>query len=142
MIVGIGLDLVKIDRVRAIAERWKARFLDRLYTPAERRACMNKAVPYASLAGRFAAKEAVLKALGTGWSDGISWRDIEVLNDRSGRPRATVSGRVKTLMKRAGVTDIHVSLSHDTEYAVAEVVLTKDGEQRIASSRRQKRIGS
>lgn len=128
MIVGIGLDLVKIDRVRAIAERWQARFLDRLYTEAERRDCMKKAAPYASLAGRFAAKEAVLKALGTGWADGISWHDIQVLNDRAGRPRATVSGRVKTLMKRAGVTTIHVSLSHDTDYAVAEVVLTKNSE--------------
>jgi len=56
----------------------------------------------------------------------ITWHDIQVLNDRAGRPRATVSGRVKTLMKRAGVTDIHVSLSHDTDYAVAEVVLTKE----------------
>lgn len=125
-IVGIGLDLVKIDRVRAIAERWQARFLDRLYTEAERRYCLARPAPYASLAGRFAAKEAVLKALGTGWSDGISWHDIQVLNDRTGRPRATVSGRVKTLMKRAGVTNIHVSLSHDTDYAVAEAVLTKD----------------
>ncbi|MBM4119970.1 MAG: holo-ACP synthase [Nitrospira sp.] len=127
MIVGIGLDLVKIDRVRTIADRWKARFLDRLYTPTERRACMKKASPYASLAGRFAAKEALLKALGIGWADGVRWRDIEVLNDRSGRPRATVSGRVKTLMTRAGVTDIQLSLSHDTDYAVAQVVLTKDG---------------
>jgi holo-[acyl-carrier protein] synthase len=141
-IVGIGLDLVKIDRVRVITDRWKARFLGRLYTPAERRECMSKAAPYASLAGRFAAKEAVLKALGTGWSGGIRWHDIQVLNDRAGRPRATVSGRVKTLMKRAGVTDIHVSLSHDTDYAVAEAVLTKDSGQRIASSRQQRKIRS
>jgi holo-[acyl-carrier protein] synthase len=125
MIVGIGLDLVKIDRLRGIAERWRARFLDRLYTEAERRDCMKKAAPYASLAGRFAAKEAVLKALGTGWTDGVSWHDIQVVNDRSGRPRATVSGRVKTLMKRAGVTTIHISLSHDTDYAVAQAVLAK-----------------
>ncbi len=125
MIVGVGLDLVKIERVRAIAERWKTRFLDRLYTPAERRYCMAKPSPYASLAARFAAKEAVLKALGTGWADGVSWRDIEVLNDRAGRPRATASGRAKALMKRAGVSGIHVSLSHDTDYAIAEAVLTK-----------------
>jgi holo-[acyl-carrier protein] synthase len=129
-IVGIGLDLVKIDRVRAIAERWQAKFLERLYTPAERRACMKKAAPYASFAGRFAAKEALLKALGTGWSDGISWHDIQVLNDRTGRPRATVSGRVRTLLRRAGVTDIHVSLSHDTDYAIAQAVLTKDRQAR------------
>jgi holo-[acyl-carrier protein] synthase len=126
MIVGVGLDLVKINRIRAIAERWPSKFLDRLYTQAERRYCLARPSPYASLAGRFAAKEAVLKALGTGWSDGISWHDIQVLNDRTGRPRATVSGRVKTLMRRAGVTGIHVSLSHDTDYAVAEAVLTKD----------------
>jgi holo-[acyl-carrier protein] synthase len=126
MIVGVGLDLVKINRIRAITERWPSKFLDRLYTQAERRYCLARPSPYASLAGRFAAKEAVLKALGTGWSDGISWHDIQVLNDRTGRPRATVSGRVKTLMRRAGVTGIHVSLSHDTDYAVAEAVLTKD----------------
>jgi holo-[acyl-carrier protein] synthase len=142
MICGIGIDIVRIDRVRAIAERWQARFLDRLYTAAERRYCAGRPAPYASFAGRFAAKEAMLKALGTGWSDGISWRDIQVLNDRAGRPCATVSGRVKTLMKRAGVTNIHVSLSHDTDYAVAEVVLTKDSEQRIAGSRQQKKIRS
>jgi holo-[acyl-carrier protein] synthase len=139
MVVGIGVDLVRIDRVRAIAERWQARFLERLYTKAERRDCMNKAAPYASLAGRFAAKEAVLKALGTGWSAGVSWHDIQVLNDRTGRPHATVSGRLKTLMERAGVTTIHLSLSHDTDYAVAEAVLTKDGERRIARSGRRKR---
>jgi holo-[acyl-carrier protein] synthase len=130
MICGIGIDLVRVERVRAIAERWQARFLDRLYTQAERRACMNKAAPYASLAARFAAKEAVFKALGTGWSDGVSWRDIQVLNDRSGRPRATVSGRLKTLMKRAGVTGIHVSLSHEADYAVAEAVLTRNRQAR------------
>jgi holo-[acyl-carrier protein] synthase len=132
-IVGIGLDLVKIDRIRSIAERWQARFLDRLYTKAERRYCLARPSPHASFAGRFAAKEAVLKALGTGWSDGIRWQDIQVLNDRTGRPRATVTGRVKTLMKRAGITDIHISLSHDTDYAVAQAVLTKD---RLASGKR------
>lgn len=133
MIVGIGLDLVKIDRIRAIAERWQARFLDRLYTEAERRYCLARPAPYASFAGRFAVKEAVLKALGTGWTNGITWHDIQVLNDRTGRPRAAVSGRLKTLMKRAGVTTIHVSLSHDTDYAVAEAVLTKD---RLARGKR------
>jgi holo-[acyl-carrier protein] synthase len=126
MICGIGIDLVRIDRIRAIAERWQTRFLDRLYTEAERRYCQARPEPYASFAGRFAAKEAVLKALGTGWADGISWHDIQVLNDRTGRPHATVSGRVRALMKRAGVTDIHVSLSHDTDYAIAQAVLMKD----------------
>ncbi len=125
-IVGIGLDLVKIERVRALAERWQERFLRRVFTESERRYCLKRASPYASLAGRFAVKEAVLKALGTGWIGGIRWVDIQVLNDRTGRPTATVEGRVRTLLHEAGVTGIHISLSHDTDYAIAEAILTAD----------------
>lgn len=125
-IVGIGLDLVKIERIRALANRWQKRFLERLYTEAERRYCFERASPYASLAGRFAAKEAVLKAIGTGWSAGISWQDIQVLNDGSGKPVAQVRGRAGALLQEAGVTDIHISLSHDADYAIAQVVLTKE----------------
>ncbi len=125
-IVGIGLDLVKIERIRALADRWQERFLERLYTEAERRYCFDRASPYASLAGRFAAKEAVLKAIGTGWSAGISWQDIQVLNDGSGKPVAHVQGRAGALLQEAGVTDIHISLSHDADYAIAQVVLTKE----------------
>lgn len=125
-IVGIGLDLVKIERIRALAERWRERFLERLYTESERRYCFERASPYASLAGRFAAKEAVLKAMGTGWSAGISWQDIQVVNDRSGKPVAQVQGRAGALLREAGVTDIHISLSHDADYAIAQVVLTKE----------------
>ncbi|MFM8552305.1 MAG: holo-ACP synthase [Nitrospiraceae bacterium] len=123
-IVGIGLDLVKIERIRTLADRWHDRFLERLYTEAERRYCFERASPYASLAGRFAAKEAVLKALGTGWSAGISWQDIQVLNDAGGKPVAQVQGRAGALLREAGVTDIHLSLSHDADYAIAQVVLT------------------
>ncbi len=126
-IVGIGLDLVKIERIRALADRWQERFLARLYTEAERRYCFDRASPYASLAGRFAAKEAVLKAIGTGWSAGISWQDIQVLNDGSGKPVALVQGRTGALLQEAGVTDIHISLSHDADYAIAQVVLTQEG---------------
>lgn len=125
-IVGIGLDLVKIARIRSLTERWQQRFLQRLYTDAEREYCLGRASPYASLAGRFAAKEAVLKALGTGWSGGIRWVDIQVLNDPAGRPVATANGRVGALLKEAGVTGIHVSLSHDADYAIAEAILTAD----------------
>jgi holo-[acyl-carrier protein] synthase len=125
-IVGIGLDLVKIARVQALAERWHNRFLQRVYTPDERRASFDRPSPYAALAGRFAAKEAVMKALGTGWADGVSWQDIQVLNERGGRPVATVRGRTAVLVRQAGVTRIHVSLSHDGDYAIAEVILTND----------------
>jgi holo-[acyl-carrier protein] synthase len=125
-IVGIGLDLVNIARVEAIARRWQDRFLQRVYTEDERRASFGRAWPYASLAGRFAAKEAMLKALGTGWSAGVSWQDIQVLNEVGGRPVATVRGRTGVLVRQAGVTRIHVSLSHDGDYAIAEVILTNE----------------
>ena len=122
-LVGVGLDLVKIERVRAAVERWQGRFLDRVFTEAERRYCFSKPSPYASLAARFAVKEAVFKALGTGWSNGVQWVDIQVLNDATGRPRASVHGQAGRLARQAGVTEILVSLSHDDEYAMAEAVL-------------------
>jgi holo-[acyl-carrier protein] synthase len=125
-IIGVGLDLVKIARVEAIARRWQDRFLHRVYTEDERRASFGRASPYASLAGRFAAKEAMLKALGTGWSAGVRWQDIEVLNEVGGRPVATVQGRTGVLVRQAGVTRIYVSLSHDGDYAIAEVILTDE----------------
>ncbi len=125
-IIGIGLDLVKISRIRALAERWHDRFLHRLYTEEERRLSSHRASPYPFLAGRFAAKEALLKALGTGWSAGVQWLDIQVLNDRAGRPIATVEGRTQALIREAGITGIFISLSHDGEYAIAEALLTKD----------------
>lgn len=125
-IVGIGLDLVKISRIEAIARRWQDRFLHRVFTEDERQVSFDRAWPYASLAGRFAAKEAMLKALGTGWSAGVSWQDIQVLNDIGGKPVATARGRTGALAQQAGVTRIHVSLSHDGDYAIAEVILTNE----------------
>jgi holo-[acyl-carrier protein] synthase len=125
-IIGIGVDLVHITRIRQMTERWQTRFLHRLYTEEERRLSSRRVSPYAFLAGRFAAKEAILKALGTGWSVGVGWLNIEVLNDETGRPCATVNGRAETLLREAGVTGILVSLSHDGEYAVAEALLIKD----------------
>jgi holo-[acyl-carrier protein] synthase len=125
-IIGIGLDLVKIARIRAMTERWQERFLRRLYTEAERQLSVRRVSPDAFLAGRFAAKEAILKALGTGWADGIRWLDIQVLNDPAGRPVALVNGRAAVLIRKAGITNIFVSLSHDGEYAIAEAILTSD----------------
>jgi holo-[acyl-carrier protein] synthase len=125
-IVGIGVDLVSIDRVRAITERWQDRFLHRIYSEAERRDCFRRAMPYASLAGRFAAKEAILKALGIGWTAGVRWQDVQVINDANGKPVARVDGRVRTLIQNAGVTRIHVSLSHDADYAIAQAILTRE----------------
>jgi holo-[acyl-carrier protein] synthase len=124
MIVGIGLDLVRIARIEQMVARWQEKFLTRVYTDTEQQECLQRGSPYASLAGRFAVKEAILKAIGTGWADGIQWRDIQVVSDVRGRPSASVTGRLELLMREAGVTGIHVSLSHDAEYAIAQAVLT------------------
>lgn len=125
-IIGIGVDLVNIARIRTMAERWQDRFLSRLYTGAERQLSNRRSSPYAFLAGRFAAKEAILKALGTGWSAGIRWTDIEVLNDATGRPIATLAGRAHALGLEAQITGILLSVSHDGDYAIAEALLTTD----------------
>jgi holo-[acyl-carrier protein] synthase len=125
-VVGIGIDLVKVDRIRNLVLRWQDRFLNRLFTEEERRECFRRAAPYPSLAARFAAKEAVLKALGTGWSEGIRWMDIQVVNDASGKPVVQVAGRVETLIRQAAASRIHLSLAHDGDYAMAEAVLTRE----------------
>ena len=129
MIIGIGIDLVKIDRIKSAGEKWKARFLDRVFTPAEQSYAASKKSPYPHLAGRFAVKEAVLKALGTGMSGGVSWREISVVSEtsggrkRSGAPRVKVTGRVKRLMDRRGVKEIRISISHDGDYSIAQALL-------------------
>ena len=125
-IVGIGIDLVKVQRIEAMADRWRDRFLSRVYTLEERQECLDRATPYPSLAGRFAAKEAILKALGTGWSSGIRWVDIRVTTDASGKPLARAGGQARVLLDQAGVRTIHLSLSHDGEYAIAQAILVVD----------------
>ena len=125
MIVSIGIDLVRIDRLQSIAQRWENRFLARVYTRSERDACFARATPFPALAGRFALKEAVLKALGTGWSAGISWLDIEISTDTAGKPMIHASGTVKTLLESKQVSTIHASTSHDAHYAIGQVILTK-----------------
>ncbi len=122
MIVGIGVDLVKIDRI-AKAGRNHPSFLERVFTERERLYCSKQKFPEQHYAGRFAAKEAMLKAIGTGWSAGVKWTDMEVLHGEGGGPVAQVSGRVKDLMDLKGVKQILLSYSHDEGYAVAQVVL-------------------
>ncbi len=126
MIVGIGIDLVKIDRLQAIAMRWEDRFLTRVYTHAERDACFERAMPFPALAGRFALKEAMFKALGTGWSEGISWTEVEVFTNDTGKPMIRTSGQIHKLLTSKEASTIHVTTSHDGNYAIGQVILTKE----------------
>lgn len=122
MIVGIGIDLVKIERINKAGKNHPG-FLERVFTEREREYCTRQKYPAQHYAGRFAAKEAVLKAIGTGWSAGVKWTDMEVLHGEGGGPIVNVSGRVKDLMDLKGVKQVFLSYSHDEGYAVAQVVL-------------------
>lgn len=121
---GAGIDLVENERMRATVARWGSRFLDRVFLPAEQMYCEGKAFPARHYAGRFAVKEAVTKAFGTGIGPDIGWLDIEVRRDRgSGAPSVRLSSRGRMLAERLGVDDILVSLSHTHNFAIAHALL-------------------
>ena len=123
MIISIGIDIIEVRRVREVLER-TPRFTERVFTAAERAYCDSRgAVAAQHYAARFAAKEAALKALRTGWSGGIAWQDIEVAALESGAPIIKFHGRALELYQQSGATRAHLSISHTTEHAVAEVIL-------------------
>ena len=114
----IGVDVIEIDRIESAIDRWGERFFRRVYTPAERDHCRNRTP---ELAARFAAKEAVMKALGTGIK-GVGWREIEVLPDPDGKPLVYLHGGAKRKADELRLCDLAISLSHSRDYAVASVV--------------------
>ena len=116
--VSVGVDIIEIERVAATLDRFGTRFLQRIYTEAEIAYCRGRAP---QLAARFAAKEAVMKALGTG-TRGIGWRDVEVTRRRSGQPDIALHGRAVERARAVGIDHVAVSLSHSRGYAVASVV--------------------
>ena len=122
MVVGIGIDLVEIARIRRLMERWRERFLGRVFTPDEVAYALRRHDPAEHLAARFAAKEATLKALGTGLSMGVRWREMEVRRARGQRPILVLSGRTAAIGVARGVRSLHVSLTHDGGFAVAQVL--------------------
>lgn len=123
MIAGTGVDLTEISRIQDSVDRFADRFLNRIYTPREIAYCMRKKNSAESLAARFAAKEAGAKALGTGISRGVSWREIEVTHLPGGRPTLLFHGRAAERAATMGVTAAHLSLSHGRDLAIAQVVL-------------------
>jgi holo-[acyl-carrier protein] synthase len=123
MIVGIGTDLAEVPRIRRSIERYGDRFLDRIYTAGERTYALSKANAAERLAARFAAKEAGMKAIGTGWNLGVTWQDFEVVNEPSGKPVLHLSGVAKRIAARLGVTKISLSITHTSQIAFAVVIL-------------------
>jgi holo-[acyl-carrier protein] synthase len=125
MIVSIGIDIIEVARIREVLLR-TPRFRERVFTAAEREYCDSRGVVSAQhYAARFAAKEAMLKALQTGWRGGISWQDVEIASHDSGAPYLILHGPVQELFKSSGATAAHLSLSHTSEHAIAQVVLEK-----------------
>ena len=125
MIVSIGIDIIEVRRVREVLKRTPS-FAERVFTEAERNYCDSRGVVAPQhYAARFAAKEAALKALQTGWRGGISWHDVEIAAHDSGAPYLVLHGMVKELMEKLGATKVHLSMSHTTEHAIAEVVLER-----------------
>ena len=121
MINGIGIDVVHIDRMRIVVEKWGQRFLKRVFTDLEISYCYKKKNPYLSLAVRFAAKEALIKAMGSEIS--LSFTDIEVVNIGNGKPFFSFGERIDAFFMKKNITSAHLSLSHEHEYGVACVVL-------------------
>ena len=122
-IVGIGTDLARVERFRRFVAEGKSALLERLFTTGERGYSLAKADPAPHLAARFAAKESGMKAFGLGWRDGLSWHDFEVVPDPLGKPELLLSGRAAQLASERGVNTVHLSYSHDGDYAVATVIL-------------------
>jgi holo-[acyl-carrier protein] synthase len=120
---GIGIDLAPIPRVRRILERWRERFLRRVFTDEEIAYCTRRADPVPHFAARFAAKEAALKALGTGLAMGIRWRELEVRRERGQAPTMVLTGRCGAIARAKGAERILVSLTHDGDYAMAHVMI-------------------
>ena len=125
MIISIGIDIIEVKRVREVLLR-TPRFAERVFTAAERAYCDSRgAVAAQHYAARFAAKEAALKALQTGWRGGIGWQDVEIASRESGAPFLIFRGMVNELFERSGPTAAHLSMSHTSEHAIAQVVLEK-----------------
>ncbi len=124
-IVGLGTDLARTERFRRFVVDQKTALLRRLFTLAEREYAFAKKDPAPHLAARFAAKESCLKAFGLGWREGISWHDMEVVPDKLGRPDLRLSGRAAEIAAEKNVEMVHLSYSHDGDYAVATVILER-----------------
>ena len=123
-VIGIGTDITECLRIAKMVERHADLFLNRVYTPKEIRYCQSRKQSTEHFTGRWAAKEAILKALGTGWRRGIAWRDVEILNQADGRPVVYLHGGVRSIVEQLGISSLQVSISHCHTHAIALAVAT------------------
>ena len=122
MIVGVGIDLVEINRFKSALKRHGDRLLKKIFTENERRYCESRLNRLAHYTARFAAKEAVLKALGTGWSGGIKWTDVDVIHVKTGEVKAQLEGVARHVAEEKGVKRVQISISHTDRYATAVAI--------------------
>lgn len=125
-IVAHGIDLVDCPRIEEMIKRHGKRFLDRVFTAGEQAYAEANKNKIEKLAGRFAAKEAVLKLVGTGWRGKIAWTDIEIINDSTGQPKVTLDGEVKKIAGKLGIKHISVSITHTADFAIASAVALRN----------------
>jgi len=123
MIVGTGIDIAEVPRIAKSIERFGDRFLQRIFTAGEMRYCDSKANRVERYAARFAAKEAAMKAIGTGWNHGVAWRDVEVSRMPGGRPTIKFHGKAAEFADKLGARNVALSLSHTDQIAIAQVIL-------------------
>jgi holo-[acyl-carrier protein] synthase len=122
MIFGTGLDIIEIDRIKKSLAKYSSRFENKIFTDGEINYCQLQADPGKHFAARFAVKEAVSKSLGTGITDEVGFKDIEVVNQTSGKPIVKMGGRGKILFEKLNLKFIHISISHDRHYAIAHAI--------------------
>lgn len=121
-VIAHGLDITDCGRIRTLLDRHAERFLDRVLTPRERAYIDSKRDRVTHIAGRFAAKEAILKVLGTGWRGAISWQDMEIINTTAGQPQVTLDGECARVAEQLGIARVLISISHTQEYAAASAI--------------------
>ena len=130
-IIAHGIDLVDFGRIEQMLEKHPQRFLDRVFTAAEQADADKQKNRIEKLAGRFAAKEAVMKLIGTGWRDGIAWTDIEVVNNPLGQPLVSIAGKVKELADAKGIEQITLSITHTSNFAIASAVALQTASKEV-----------
>ncbi len=127
MIEGFGVDIVEVGRIKSAIKKWGKKFLDKIYTKRELAYCKDKGAPEQHLAARFAAKEAVYKAFGGDGKTPILWTDVEILNERNGKPKVILKGNAKKIKQKRRISKVVVSLSHTKNYAVGNCILLRKG---------------